>query len=81
LAVAEAIMYGTKVVCTDSGGIRDFVNDKNGIVVGLNNVEELVEAVQKVLENSKVSQSESQVLCEQYGSKQYREKMFASYIK
>ena len=81
LAVAEAIMYGTKVVCTDSGGIRDFVNDKNGIVVGLNNVGELVEAVQKVLENSKVSQSESQVLCEQYGSKQYRNKMFASYIK
>jgi glycosyltransferase involved in cell wall biosynthesis len=81
LAVAEAIMCGTKVVCTDSGGIRDFVNDKNGIVVGLNNVGELVEAVQKVLENSKVSQSESQVLCEQYGSKQYREKMFASYIK
>lgn len=81
LAVAEAIMYGTKVVCTDSGGIRDFVNDKNGIVVGLNNVGELVEAVQKVLENSKVSQSESQVLCEQYGSKQYRDKMFASYIK
>ena len=81
LAFADAIMYGTKVVCTDSGGIRDFVNDKNGIVVGLNNVGELVEAIQKVLENSKVSQSESQVLCEQYGSKQYRDKMFASYIK
>jgi glycosyltransferase involved in cell wall biosynthesis len=52
LAVAEAIMYGTKVVCTDSGGIRDFVNDKNGIVVGLNNAGELVDAIIKSLEDS-----------------------------
>ncbi|MDS1031046.1 glycosyltransferase family 4 protein [Porphyromonadaceae sp. NP-X] len=33
LAIAEAIAYGLPVVCTDSGGIHDFVNETNGLIV------------------------------------------------
>lgn len=79
LAVAEAIMYGTKVVCTDSGGIRDFVNDKNGIVVGLNNVGELVEAIIKSLEDSRMNEEFMAIIHEKFGVENYRSKLIGIY--
>lgn len=81
LAVAEAIMYGTKVVCTDSGGIRDFVNDKNGIVVGLNNVGELVEAIIKSLEDSRMNEESMAIIHEKFGVENYRSKLIGIYKK
>lgn len=45
LAVAEAIANGLPVVCTDSGGIRDFVNETNGIVVPVRNAKLLADAI------------------------------------
>lgn len=79
LAVAEAIMYGTKVVCTDSGGVRDIVTEGTGIVVGINDVVGLVDAIIKTLESPEVHEGASYVLRERYGSKQYRDKLLASY--
>lgn len=79
LAVAEAIMYGTRVVCTDSGGIRDFVNDKNGIVVGLNNVEDLTEAIIKSLENSRMNEDSVVIIREKFGVENYKCKLIGIY--
>ena len=81
LAVAEAIMYGTKVVCTDSGGIRDFVNDKNGIVVGLNNAGELVDAIIKSLEDSRMNEEFMAIIHEKFGVENYRSKLIGIYKK
>ncbi|MBQ8100876.1 MAG: glycosyltransferase family 4 protein [Paludibacteraceae bacterium] len=49
LAVAEAIASGVPVVCTDSGGIRDFVNENNGVIVNIRDVKSIVWAVKYVL--------------------------------
>ena len=45
LAVAEAIAHGTPVVCTDSGGIHDFINERNGIIVPIRDTNKIVEAI------------------------------------
>ena len=49
LAVAESIAHGTPVVCTDSGGIRDFVNETNGVIIGINDAEGAVDAIELCL--------------------------------
>lgn len=49
LSVAEAIAHGTPVVCTDSGGIRDFVTNENGIIVNIKDIDAIVNAIDKTL--------------------------------
>ena len=79
LAVAESLMYGTPVVCTDSGGVRDFVNERNGIIVGINDVDALVNAILSVLNNEVTFNNCSQKLCEQYGYIAFRERILGIY--
>lgn len=67
IAIAEAIVYGTKVVCTDSGGIHDFVTEKNGMIVGIRDVDALVFAVQSTIANPILSIEESCRLRKRYG--------------
>lgn len=69
LAVAESIMSGTPVVCTDSGGVSDFVNHTNGIVVGIRDVEQICTGILKVLEASYDKIAMSQAIRERYGRK------------
>lgn len=45
LAIAEAIINGLPVVCTDSGGIRDYVDAKNGIIVPVRDPKALSEGI------------------------------------
>lgn len=51
LAIAEAILNGLPVVCTDSGGIRDFVDEKNGIIVSIRNPQLFSEAIKEMMLN------------------------------
>jgi glycosyltransferase involved in cell wall biosynthesis len=51
LAPAEAILNGLPVVCTDSGGIRDFVNESNGIIVPIRDPQALGEAIVRMFDN------------------------------
>ena len=74
LSVAEAIAHGTPVVCTDSGGIRDFVNNQNGYVVGIRDVDELEEYISKALEEHWDYQRMSNDILKQYGKVVYHEK-------
>jgi glycosyltransferase involved in cell wall biosynthesis len=51
LAIAEAILNSLPVVCTDSGGIREFVNEASGIIVPIKEPKEVAKAITSVLKN------------------------------
>ena len=73
LAVAEAIAHGTPVVCTDSGGIHDFVNEKNGIVVPIKDANRMVDAIKMTLKGTYDSQEMSVAILNKYGYEKYYE--------
>jgi len=53
----EAMSYGTAVIATDVGGISTWLDDdKNGILVPSNKVEELAEAIKKMLNNPELAE-------------------------
>ena len=53
LVALEAIACGIPVIATKQGGIPDFVNDDVGVLVEKENVEQLADAVIKVLKGEK----------------------------
>lgn len=73
LSVAEAIAHGTPVVCTDSGGIRDFVNERNGIVVPIRDVDAIVKAIDTSMHSKYDYASMSKEILDQYGKQKYYE--------
>lgn len=79
LSVAEAIAYGTPVVCTDSGGIRDFVNESNGIVVGIRNVDSIVGAILVALHREWDYEEISKTVLYEYTDSIYGAKLNAIY--
>lgn len=72
LSVAEAIAHGTPVVCTDSGGIRDFVNNQNGYVVGIKDLDDLQTHILKALEKPWDYQRMSIDILSKYGKTAYQ---------
>ncbi|MFI3270326.1 MAG: glycosyltransferase family 4 protein [Rikenellaceae bacterium] len=70
LAVAEALMNGLPVACTDSGGIREFVDESNGIVVHIQEPRLMAEAIISVLSN-----------LDKYDAKKISSKLLANYGK
>lgn len=52
LAPAESIANGLPVVCTDSGGVRDFVNETNGIIVPIRTPGKLANKIIWMYQNS-----------------------------
>ena len=72
LAVAEAIAHGTPVVCTDSGGIHDFVNEKNGIVVPIKDANRISEAILEVIQIPYEYEKMSQFIIHKYGIDSYK---------
>lgn len=51
LAIAEALSNGLPVICTDSGGPRDFVNENNGIIVPIRNPQSIADSIKKIFQN------------------------------
>jgi GalNAc-alpha-(1->4)-GalNAc-alpha-(1->3)-diNAcBac-PP-undecaprenol alpha-1,4-N-acetyl-D-galactosaminyltransferase len=47
-AVLEAMAYGRTIVCTDGGGIRDFVDEESAIFVRADDVDDLAAALVRV---------------------------------
>ena len=72
LAVAEAIAHGTPVVCTDSGGIHDFVNEKNGIVVPIKDANRISEAILEAIHIPYEYEKMSQFIIHKYGIDSYK---------
>ena len=50
LTVAEAHAAGIPVLATDSGGVRDIINDRNGIIAG-HTADEFVSGLEKISSN------------------------------
>lgn len=51
VAAAEAIACGLPIISTDCGGPSDFVNDNNGVLISINDVEALRNAIVYMIEN------------------------------
>jgi L-malate glycosyltransferase len=81
LVVAEAIVYGLPVVCTDSGGPMDFVNENNGIIVPIRDAKSISDALKKVIQNLKhYNQSEiSNKIKDKYGRINFSKKLIHEY--
>lgn len=57
LPALEAMTCGAAVITTDNGGISDFVEDKvNGLVIKRNSVEDIIEKVKQLIEDTKYRQ-------------------------
>ncbi len=48
VAILEALACGLPIVASDCGGVRDCINDSNGIIFPIDNVEELKKAILKI---------------------------------
>lgn len=81
LAVAEAIANGLPVVCTDSGGIRDFVDESNGIVVPVRNPKALATAIMRMFDNISNYNGEqlSTEIRKRFGIKAFTESITSEY--
>lgn len=51
LVVAEALSCGLPVVCTNQTAPKEFINDKNGILVQPDNVDEIAVAMEQLINN------------------------------
>ena len=51
VAVLEALASGLPVVATDCGGIRECINDNNGIIVAVDNSGEIANALNTIINN------------------------------
>ena len=79
LSVAEAIAHGIPVVCTDSGGVRDFVNEENGIVVPIKDTNALVTAIGKIMSTKCDCKHISQQILDKYGYHQFKKNVSLEY--
>ncbi len=51
LVVAEALCCGLPVICTNKTAPKEFINNKNGILVNPDNIKEIVEAMELMIKN------------------------------
>jgi glycosyltransferase involved in cell wall biosynthesis len=74
-------MYGLPVVCTDSGGIRDFVNESNGIVVPLRDFQLFSDAIKEMILNvDKYDfKTMSEAIRKKYGKEAFTRKLLTEY--
>lgn len=54
LVAAEAMACGTPVIATNEGGLPDFINENVGILIPVNDSEQLALAVKQVINGEKV---------------------------
>lgn len=54
VAATEALACGLPVVATDCGGARDFMNEFNGIIVPVDDVNALADALKKMLSEAEI---------------------------
>lgn len=81
ISLAEALARGRPVVALDSGGPRDFINERNGILVQKNEPAVFTEAVIRVANNYQLyNQAEMSVECQKrYSGKQIAETLLQLY--
>jgi glycosyltransferase involved in cell wall biosynthesis len=82
IAAAEALFCGVPVVSTDNGGVSDYVNDLNGIIVGLRDHKALAEAILLIKKKKLIFDRRairSSVL-EKFGTEAFRKRQADAYL-
>jgi glycosyltransferase involved in cell wall biosynthesis len=81
LSVAEAIMCGIPVIATRSGGVEDFVNAGNGILVNIGDYDEVAKAVIRFMRGEIKMDAESsrEELVSRFGKKAFKERIWNIY--
>lgn len=54
LTAMEAMAVGVPVISTDNGGIRNFADESSAILIPINNMQAMVDALSKLLDNSRL---------------------------
>lgn len=83
IAIAEALSNGLPVICTDSGGPIDFVNENNGIIVPIRNPQSLADSIKKIFQNLNrynSSQISSEIIVK-YGREAFSKIISKEYIQ
>lgn len=75
LSVAEAISNGVPVVCSNSGGVCEFVNQSNGLIVEIGNRQALADAVLQVMQTSYDVNAISREILAKYGYEAYAKQL------
>jgi glycosyltransferase involved in cell wall biosynthesis len=80
MVVAEAIACGIPVVCTNSGGVNDFVNESNGILADANEIS-LADALNHMMTmySSYDRKRMSRTILDQYGSEMFYSNLLEAY--
>jgi len=83
LSIAEALLCGLPVVCTDSGGPRDFVNETNGIIVPIRDPKTLGDAIVRMFDNISIYNGKliSDEIRKRFGVKAFSESITSEYRK
>jgi glycosyltransferase involved in cell wall biosynthesis len=83
LCIAEALVNGLPVICTDSGGIRDFVDQTNGIIVPIRNANALANSIVYVNQNIRNYNPYliSSNISMKYGTRAFADKLISVYNK
>lgn len=79
----EALFTGVPVISTQSGGIKEFMSPKNGIVIPVKDFKALAESILKIMNNEFQFDNEmiSKESIAKFGSDVFREKMTLIYSK
>jgi L-malate glycosyltransferase len=83
LSIAEAIAMGRPVVSTNSGGVLDIIDHKNGVVLNSNSSDELADCIERVLHNLQKydSKSMSNKIKNSFGEEIIYKKLMSYYFK
>jgi len=81
VGIAEAIANGLPVVCTDSGGIHEFVDESNGIIVPIRDPQKLADAIKEMFEKRHLYNASeiSKKIVTKYGIQAFRNKLLQVY--
>jgi glycosyltransferase involved in cell wall biosynthesis len=83
LSVAEALMCGKPVIVTRSGGVEDFINNKNGILVNIGDYEAISKAIIQLMQGEvKLDTNNStEEMISRFGKKAFKARICGIYNK
>jgi glycosyltransferase involved in cell wall biosynthesis len=83
VAICEAMLCGKPVISTKNGGVNDYANDQNSILIPLKDPEALMNAIIKVKQEYTFfdAQNIRNSILVKYGSKAFHQRMSDIYTK
>ncbi len=81
ISALESLSVGTPVIATQSGGVNEFLNETNGLIIPIKDFEKLAELILKMLNNEIQFNSEqiAKEIVEKFGNEVFVKKMKTIY--